>query len=66
MIRCPTIEKASQILHNPNFYGQHTIILLTGVNNTEYNSAEDITENLTKLLSFLKKHTLTQKYTCRA
>ena len=55
MIRCPTIEKASQILHNPNFYGQHTIILHTGVNNTEYNSAEDITENLTQLLSFCKE-----------
>ena len=55
MIRCPTIEKASQILHNPNIYGQHTIILHTGINNTEYNSAEDITENLTQLLSFCKE-----------
>ena len=55
MIRCPAIEKASQILHNPNFYGQHTIILHTCVNNTEYNSAEDITENLTQLLSFCKE-----------
>ena len=55
MIRCPTIEKASQTLHKSNFYGQHTIILHTGVNNTEYNSAEDIIENLTQLLSFCKE-----------
>ena len=55
MIRCPTIKKACQILHNPNFYGQHTIILHTSVNNTEYNSAEDITENLTQLLLFCKE-----------
>ena len=63
MTRCPTIEKASQILHNPNFYGQHTIILHIGVNNTEHNSAEDITENLTQLLSFCKEtYTNTKMY----
>ena len=33
IIPCPTIQKASEILRNPKFYGQHTIIIHTGVSN---------------------------------
>ena len=55
IIPCPTIQKASEILCNPKFYGQHTIIIHTGVNNVEYNSPEDIAENVTNLLLFCKE-----------
>ena len=50
IIPCPTIEKAKEILANPKFYGQHKIIIHTGVNNVEYNSVEDINEKLNVLL----------------
>ena len=55
IIPCPTIQKASEILRNPKFYGQHTIIIHTGVNNVEYNSPEDIAENVANLLLFCKE-----------
>ena len=50
VLPCPTIEKAKETLANPKFYGQHTIIIHTGVNNVEYNSVEDINEKLNVLL----------------
>ena len=50
IIPCPTIENAKEILANPKFHGQHTIIIHTGVNNAEYNSVEDINEKLNVLL----------------
>ena len=50
IIPCPTTEKAKEILANPKFYGQHTIIIHTSVNNVEYNSVEDINEKLNALL----------------
>ena len=55
IIPCPTVQKASKILRNPKFYGQHTIIIHTGVDNVEYNSPEDIAENAANLLLFCKE-----------
>ena len=50
IIPCPTIKKAREILANPKFHGQHTIIIHTGVNYVEYNSVEDINEKRNVLL----------------
>ena len=55
IIPCPTIQRASEILRKAKFYGQHTIIIHTGVNNVECNSPEDIAENVTNLLLFCKE-----------
>ena len=55
IIPCPTIQKASEILLNPKFYGQHTIIIHTGVNNVEYSRPKDIAENASNLLLYCKK-----------
>ena len=54
IIPCPTIEKAREILANPKFYGQHTIIIYTGVNDVEYNSVKGINEKLNALLLYCK------------
>ena len=54
IVPCPAIEKAREIQANPKFYGQHTIIIHTSVNNVENKSSEEINEKLNVLLSSWK------------
>ena len=52
MITCPAIDidKGHEILTDTTFTDQHSIIIHTGVNDTESSSPEEVNENLLQLL----------------
>ena len=54
IVACPTIEKGHEILQQTKFVENHTIIIHTGVNNIETQSAEEVSGKFCELLSSFK------------
>ena len=54
IVACPTIEKGYEILQQTKFIENHTIIIHTGVNNIETQSAEEVSGKFCELLSSFK------------
>ena len=54
IVACPTIGKGHEILQQTKFLENHTIIIHTGVNNIETQSAEEVSGKFCKLISSFK------------
>ena len=61
MVPCGSINQAKEILSNPVFFGQHTLVLHFGVNNLETLSPQESGKNMRDVLFLCKEKFKTSK-----